>query len=136
MSRIRGRDTGIEMVVRKALFARGFRYRVDDRRLPGRPDMVLRRYNAAVFVHGCYWHGHDCELFRLPSTNATFWQTKIDGNRERDRRNAAALAEAGWRVAVVWECALRGRGENAVLEVTDRLERWLIGQRPIVEILG
>ena len=135
MSGIRGRDTRIEVAVRKALFARGFRYRLNERRLPGRPDLVLPRYNAAVFIHGCYWHGHDCGLFRVPSTNREFWQTKIDGNRERDRRNGAALRTAGWRVAVVWECALRGRGEDSVRKVAGDLARWLAGQRGSIEIL-
>lgn len=135
MSGIRGRDTRIEVAVRKALFARGFRYRLNVRRLPGRPDLVLPRYNAAVFIHGCYWHGHDCGLFRLPSTNREFWQTKINSNRERDLRNAAALRAAGWRVAIVWECALRGRGEDAVCKVARDLARWLAGQRRSIEIL-
>lgn len=135
MSGIRARDTRIEVAVRKALFARGFRYRLNVQRLPGRPDLVLPRYNAAVFIHGCYWHGHDCGLFRLPSTNREFWQTKINSNRERDLRNAAALRAAGWRVAVVWECALRGRGEDAVCKVAHNLARWLAGQRGSIEIL-
>ena len=136
MSGIRGRDTRIEVAVRKALFARGFRYRLNERKLPGRPDLVLPRYRAAVFVHGCYWHGHDCGLFRVPSTNSEFWRAKIEGNRERDRRNDAALADAGWRVAVVWECSLRGRGEDAGRRVADRLARWLTGQRRTLEIRG
>lgn len=136
MSGIRGRDTRIEVAVRKALFARGFRYRLNERKLPGRPDVVLPRYRATVFVNGCYWHGHDCGLFRVPSTNSEFWRAKIEGNRERDRRNGAALADAGWRVAVVWECALRGRGEDALRRVADRLARWLTGQRRTLEIPG
>lgn len=134
MSGIRNRDTKIEVAVRKAVFARGFRYRLNQDGLPGKPDLVFPRFRAAVFVHGCYWHGHDCKLFRLPGTNRNFWQEKIQGNRIRDMRNAEALSQMGWRIGVVWECALRDKGGAALERVADRLVRWLQGKGETVEI--
>lgn len=125
MSRIGSRDTRIEVSLRKALFARGFRYRKNVRQLPGSPDIVLPKYRAAVFVHGCFWHGHDCSLFRLPASRPVFWRTKIDANRARDARAGSELAELNWRVAVVWECALRGRDRLAGDAVVDTLVAWI-----------
>jgi DNA mismatch endonuclease (patch repair protein) len=107
MSRISGKDTAIELTVRKGLHAIGFRYRLGGAGLPGRPDIVLPRYRAVVFVHGCFWHGHDCTLFRLPKTRPEFWAAKIAGNRERDARVKRQLRELGWRYFEVWECQLR-----------------------------
>lgn len=134
MSGIRNKDTGIELSVRKALFAKGFRYRLNQKGLPGKPDIVLSRYEAAIFIHGCFWHGHDCVFFRLPATNRQFWQLKIEGNRSRDAHNYEALTKMGWRVAVVWECALRAKGEEALGKVANRLDRWLRGRSKGIEI--
>ena len=106
MSRIRGRDTKPELVVRRWLWHQGFRYRLYVKSLPGRPDIVMRKWRTVIFVNGCFWHGHDCQSGRRPSTNARFWQEKIERNRERDARNVAALQAAGWHVLVVWECQL------------------------------
>jgi DNA mismatch endonuclease (patch repair protein) len=97
--------------------------------MPGKPDIVLPRYRAAIFVHGCFWHGHDCPLYRLPSTHPDFWRDKIDRNRASDRRARDALLAAGWRVAVVWECALRGTGTDPD-QVAQRLAAWLRGNEP------
>ena len=108
MSRIRGKDTSPEMCVRKYLWEAGLRYRLHPGRMPGRPDMVLKRWNAVVFVHGCFWHSHaGCSFFRLPKTRVEFWEEKLRLNRERDERTVSALAADGWRVAIVWECAVR-----------------------------
>lgn len=134
MSGIRGRDTKIEVSIRKALHARGFRYRTDVRGLPGRPDIVLPRWKAVVLVHGCFWHAHDCGLCRVPSTHSEFWQGKLTGNVKRDRHNQAALAQAGWRIATVWECCLRGRGATALVDVADKLTKWIQSDDLLIEL--
>lgn len=125
MSGIRGRDTKPELRIRKALHARGFRYRVHQTRLPGKPDIVLPRFHAVVLVHGCFWHGHDCPLFRLPGTRTDFWQEKIERNQTRDREVAIALCEAGWRRATIWECSLRGPQRWDFDVLIDRVSDWL-----------
>lgn len=109
MSRIRGANTKLEVLVRKGLHARGLRYRLGGAGLPGRPDIVLPKYRTVIFVHGCFWHGHDCPLYRLPKTRTEFWQAKINGNKQRDKRVSDQLTSAGWHVIEVWECALRGQ---------------------------
>ena len=124
MSGIRGRDTKPERVIRSLLHRRGFRFRIDVRDLPGRPDIVLPRYHAAVFVHGCFWHGHTCPLFKWPQTRPEFWRAKIARNRANDAKALAALAALGWRVAVIWECALRG-ADHDPQAVVERLAAWL-----------
>lgn len=136
MSGIRARDTKPELMVRRGLHARGFRYRLHSRGVPGKPDFVLRRYRAAVFVHGCFWHGHDCPLFRLPGTRREFWRAKIERNRQRDREVDAALEAAGWRRLTVWECALRGRTRLDFAELIERTAVWLRGSSPALEIRG
>lgn len=110
MSRIRGRDTKVELFLRRGLHARGLRFRVHRQDLPGRPDIVLSKHRVCIFVHGCFWHGHDCSLFQIPATRESFWRAKIGGTKERDRKSTAKLLEEGWRVLVLWECATRGRG--------------------------
>lgn len=108
MRAVRSRDTGPEVALRKALFARGFRYRIDDRTLPGRPDLVFAKYRAVLFVNGCFWHGHGCARgARTPKTNAAYWRAKIDRNRERDKAVIDALQRDGWHVFVSWECQIK-----------------------------
>ena len=124
MSGIRGKNTKPELFIRKALHARGFRYRLHCD-LPGKPDICLPKHRAVIFVHGCFWHGHDCHLFKWPSTRPEFWRAKIERNRAVDAAAEEALAEAGWRVAVVWECALKGRTSLPIGEVVDKLGEWL-----------
>lgn len=136
MSGIRGRNTRIEIAVRKGLFALGYRYRTDVRSLPGRPDIVLPRWNAVVLVHGCFWHAHDCGLYRIPAARPEFWREKLEGNARRDRRNDLALKDAGWRIAIVWECALRGRGASALGEVINSLHEWIRGREQMIELRG
>ncbi|MEM7061112.1 MAG: very short patch repair endonuclease [Pseudomonadota bacterium] len=136
MSGIRGKDTKPEMIIRRGLHALGFRYRLHDGRLPGRPDLILRSRKAVIFVHGCFWHGHDCHLFRLPGTRQEFWKAKIDGNRQRDRQAEANLRSGGWRVALIWECAMRGRGRIALDRILDDLATWLRGDSPVLDIRG
>ncbi len=111
MSRIKGKDTAIEIRVRRALHASGLRYRLGGAGLPGRPDLVFHRHSTVVFVDGCFWHGHNCHLFRLPKTRTEFWKAKIDANRMRDRRVDRDLLALGWRSLHIRECKLRGKPE-------------------------
>ena len=108
MSRIRGKDTNPELIVRKILHALGYRYRLHDRSLPGSPDLVFPGKQKVLFVHGCFWHRHNCRYGRvIPKTRRAFWQRKLDGNRQRDKKNRQLLRNQGWNVLVVWECQLR-----------------------------
>lgn len=127
MSRIKGKDTKPEMLIRRGLHARGLRYRLHDRSLPGRPDLVFPKYHTAVFVHGCFWHAHGCALSKLPSTRQDFWQQKLEGNAARDQEAIATLQADGWRVLVIWECALRGPQrlpEGATLDRANHFVRY------------
>ena len=112
MSRIGAKDTRPEMTIRKWLWANGYRYRLHRKDLPGKPDIVLPRYNAVLFVHGCFWHRHGCRMSTTPETRQGFWLAKFRDNVERDKRNIEALLKDGWRVMVVWECTLRTSAAN------------------------
>ena len=136
MAGIRGKDTKPELIIRRGLHALGFRYRLHDRRLAGQPDMVLPRYRAAIFVHGCFWHGHDCLLFRWPKTRETFWQEKIGGNRRRDAEAEARLDHAGWRVLKIWECSIKGVGRIGAEAVLPLAAEWLGSGATTGEIRG
>ncbi|WP_108258764.1 very short patch repair endonuclease [Mangrovicoccus ximenensis] len=117
MAAIRRKDTKPELALRRALHAAGFRFRVDVRKLPGSPDLVLRKWNTAVFVHGCFWHRHEgCPRASTPASRAEYWAAKFEGNVARDARNRSLLLEAGWRVATVWECGLLGAALEPTLE--------------------
>lgn len=108
MSRIRSKNTKPEEIVRKYLFSRGLRYRKNDKRYPGHPDIILPKYHTVIFVHGCFWHMHEgCRYFVMPSSNVEFWSKKLNRNKERDAREQAELEEAGWRVLTIWECQLK-----------------------------
>lgn len=108
MSRIHSKDTKPEVLVRKALFSKGYRFRKNDPKLPGKPDIVLPKYKAAVFINGCFWHKHEgCKYFVWPKSNVEFWKTKINRNVERDYENYSKLSDMGWKVLVVWECELK-----------------------------
>lgn len=123
MSGIRGKNTRPELALRRALHARGFRYRLHDKRLPGKPDLILPRFRAAIYVHGCFWHRHEgCKYATSPATRPEFWQAKFRENVERDQRNIDALIALGWRVAVVWECEMR----KDLTETVDRTVRWIM----------
>jgi DNA mismatch endonuclease (patch repair protein) len=136
MSGIRARDTKPEINLRKRLFAAGFRYRTNVRSIPGCPDIVLPKHYCVIFVHGCFWHGHECTLFRWPGTRQEFWREKISGNRERDERNLERLTALGWRVAVVYECAIRGRKCPGIDAVADRLINWITSSSKQLIITG
>jgi len=110
MAAIRGKDTKEELLVRRYLFRQGLRFRSNDTRLPGKPDIVLPKYHVVVFINGCFWHGHeDCKYFRMPKTNKEFWERKIKRNKERDERTIARLLSMGYRAIVVWECELKDK---------------------------
>lgn len=136
MSGIRGSNTKPELVLRTGLHSRGFRYRLHDRKLPGKPDMVFPKFHAVIFVNGCFWHGHDCHLFKWPQSRAEFWKNKIKGNMARDMVNHEKLRAQGWRVCHVWECALKGKTRLPAEKVIDRCAKWLSGVRTELEIRG
>lgn len=117
MSRIRSKNTKPEEMVRKYLFSQGFRYRKNDTRLPGNPDIVLPKYKTVIFVNGCFWHKHEnCKYFVWPKTNEDFWRTKISANVSRDQENIKLLSELGWNVIVIWECELKKQRFDCTME--------------------
>ena len=136
MSGIRGRDTKPELLLRKGLHAMGFRYKLHDKSLLGKPDLVFPRYRAVILVNGCFWHGHDCHLFKWPKSREDFWREKIKANIERDRLVSGQLKEQGWRVLRVWECALKGRTKIGLDEVLENSAIWLKGQEQEKDIRG
>lgn len=125
MSGIRSKDTKPEILIRKALFAKGFRYRVNDRRYPGTPDIVLPKYRAIIFVHGCFWHVHKCRFFKWPDSNRAFWKEKLRKNADRDRRHQQKLHEDSWRICVIWECEIKDKKYSNVGAIANRLAIWL-----------
>ena len=117
MSAIKNKDTKPELLVRKFLFSRGFRYRLNHPRLPGHPDLVLRKYRTVIFINGCFWHGHkECKYFVLPKTNLEFWSAKIERNRKRDAEEQHQLASMGWHCITIWECQLKSKVRQQTLE--------------------
>lgn len=136
MAAIKGSDTKPEMTVRKALHATGLRYRLHAKDLPGKPDIVFPRHHAVVFINGCFWHQHDCHLFKWPTAREEFWRSKIGRNVENDARVAAALKNLGWRVGTVWECALKGKTRLDVVEAMQRLASWIKSSENSLTIRG
>lgn len=136
MSGIRGKDTKPELVLRKGLHRMGYRYRLHDRKLPGKPDIIFPRYRAVIFVNGCFWHRHDCHLFKWPSTRQEFWHKKIHGNAERDIHNRSLLLNMGWRICIVWECALKGKSRMPHEKVIEDCANWLKSDNAFMEVRG
>jgi DNA mismatch endonuclease, patch repair protein len=136
MAAIRGSHTKPELQIRKALHAAGFRYRLHVKKLPGKPDLVLPRYKAAIFVNGCFWHQHDCHLFKWPATREEFWREKISRNVAHDAHSLQALLDAGWRVAMVWECALKGKTRLDPAPAMQRLASWIESDEKTITIRG
>ena len=136
MAGIRGKNTKPELLIRKALHARGFRYRIHCRDLPGNPDMCFPKSRAVIFVLGCFWHGHDCHLFKWPKTRPEFWSAKIARNREVDASAEQKLLSEGWRVATIWECALKGRERLDLDDISQRCADWLRSDRNSLVIRG
>ena len=117
MSSIKGFDTKPEIIVRKYLFNKGFRFRLHDKSIPGNPDIILKKYNCLIFVNGCFWHGHkNCKIYVMPKTNKKFWYSKIENNIRRDKKNLNTLKKIGWRVIVVWECELNNLKREVILQ--------------------
>lgn len=114
MAGIRSKNTKPEIQVRRYLHAQGFRFRLHDKNLPGKPDLVLPKWKAAIFVHGCFWHWHECRYFKLPQTNTEFWRVKLSANKLRDEASCTQLGALGWRVFIVYECALRDDAEKSL----------------------
>lgn len=124
MSRIRSQNTSIEMMVRRYLFSKGFRYRVNVSSLPGKPDIVLRKYNSVIFVHGCFWHRHEnCSISNTPKTRTDYWINKFERNVKNDIKNQEKLTALGWNVIVIWECEIKERFETTMTKVIDELEK-------------
>lgn len=136
MSGITARDTKPELTVRRGLHAKGFRFRLHYAGLPGKPDLVFPKFQAVIFVNGCFWHGHGCHLFKWPSSRSQFWKEKISGTVKRDERNLKLLADSDWRTLTIWECALKGRTKLPEDNVIDLASNWLVAGTESGEITG
>lgn len=134
MSRVRAKNTGPEMIVRRILHGRGFRFRLHRRDLPGKPDVVLPRYRTAILIHGCFWHGHGCSLFKVPATRTAFWLAKIETNRRRDAEALSRLKALGWRTLCVWECAMKGTRRMPETGLAHRIVSFVISNESDSEI--
>lgn len=119
MAGIKGKNTRPEIAIRKVLHERGYRYRLHAKNLPGKPDLVFAKYRTVVFVHGCFWHKHGCHLFKWPSTRREFWEGKINGNSQRDATQKLQLLEKGWRIVIIWECAVKGKHRLPLSDIVD-----------------
>jgi DNA mismatch endonuclease (patch repair protein) len=133
MASVGQKNTKPEMLLRSALHKRGFRYRLNDKSLTGSPDLVFPKYGAAIFVHGCFWHAHDCRKTK-PASNKRYWNKKLNDNKARDARKVDQLLEAGWRVLIVWECAIVGKSDWDFAKVVSAVVKWLEKNRRYGEI--
>jgi len=136
MAGIKAKDTRLELLVRKRLFKLGFRYRLHVSLLPGTPDVVFPKYRAVIFINGCFWHLHGCQFSKLPKTRPDWWQEKLNRNKIRDREAIQRLAEDGWRVMVIWECAHRGNASrnNALDRICNQASSWILSEDAFAEI--
>jgi len=125
MSRIKGKDTKPEMLVRKFLFANGLRYKLHDKKLPGKPDMVFPKFKTIIFIQGCFWHGHDnCKYFVVPKTRTEWWLNKINGNKKKDIENISALKKSGWKIITIWECDLKpAKRDKTLIALLKKLKK-------------
>jgi len=136
MAGIKNKDTKGEIIVRKNLHKLGFRYQLHRKDLPGKPDLVFPKFNAVIFINGCFWHAHSCHLFKWPSSRPEFWQGKISSNKVRDQINIEKLTNLGWKVLVIWECALKGKTRRDLNEVIHTAANWLQYDSQNAEIEG
>ena len=130
MRAIGNKNTRPELIVRKLLHSHGFRYRLHVKDMPGKPDLVFPRFRAVIFINGCFWHGHECYLFKMPASRVEFWEKKISDNIKRDHRNKILLSDSGWKVLVVWECAIKGKNKLSQAELLNFISRWLFESTP------
>jgi len=136
MAAIRNRDTKPELLIRRALHQKGFRYTLNNAGLPGKPDLVFKRFKAVLFVHGCFWHQHECHLFKWPASRQDFWRDKISKNRRNDQKACQRLQTQGWRVCTVWECSLRGKQRKKIADIVDEIGEWLLSSEESLIIGG
>ncbi len=136
MAGIKGVNTRPELLVRKGLHRKGFRYRLHLEGLPGKPDMVFSKYGALILINGCFWHHHDCHLFKWPSTRKGFWRKKILANKARDLRNMATYNDLGWKSLVIWECAIKGKTRRPIDEIVNTAANWIQFDTQSSEIKG
>lgn len=136
MSGIRGKNTKPELIIRKELHKKGFRYKIHDDKLPGKPDIVLPKYNSIIFINGCFWHGHMCHLFKYPNTRKEFWFMKINNTKEKDLENINALLKAKWRVLLIWECAYKGTRKLPIDKLIEKISKWINSDTNYLEIEG
>lgn len=134
MAAIRSRNTQPERLIRSAARKAKLRFRSNVAWLPGRPDLVLIHHHVAILVHGCFWHGHDCAFFKLPKSRQAFWSAKIEANRQRDRRVKMAILDQGWRLLIIWQCALRKNYQRNGKDIAKRIERWVLSKQRVGEI--
>lgn len=136
MSRVKNKGTKPEIIFRRSVHAIGLRFRLDNKALPGNPDLVFVSHKIALFVHGCFWHQHGCRKISIPASNMAFWKQKLDRNIERDAENSSALIDQGWRVLIVWECALVGKRKLPLCLLLDDLGKFIFSSRVLYEISG
>lgn len=134
MSNIRGKNTAPEILVRRAMHRKGFRYKLHDKTLPGKPDLIFPKYKAVININGCFWHKHNCHLFKWPSTRKEFWKEKILSTVERDKRNTKKLQLLGWRVLTVWECSLKGKHRLDEDMLLAEIVEWLLSDQSYSEL--
>lgn len=133
MSGIKGKNTKPEVLIRSALHKEGFRYRIHVKNLPGKPDIVLKKYNAVIFIHGCFWHKHNCKYFKLPKSRTDFWTDKLNKNVENDSKNLKKITDLKLRVCIIWECAMR-EAKYDVKKIIFQVKNWLLSESSTLEI--
>ena len=133
MSGIQGKNTKPELIIRSALHRDGFRFRIHVKNLPGKPDIVLKKFKAVIFIHGCFWHKHNCRFFKWPKSRVDFWKEKLNKNADNDAKNIKKLADLQWRICIIWECALRGANKD-VDSVKIKIEKWLKSTSKYLEV--
>lgn len=126
MSRVKSKDTAPELLIRKSIHRLGLRYKLHDSKLPGKPDLVFPKYHAVVFIHGCFWHGHDCGRTGIPKNNREFWAEKIERNKRNDNKHITTLTNTKWRALTVWECAIQGKNKIKIDDLAGLIRDWLL----------